>query len=240
MRFSSIYLCDFSSRLLLLASVSSAAFLTSCETTTTASRGGTYHVTAHRPNDPSKVRVKVSLSQQNIYVMEGDRLLMAAATTVGFRRSRRRKAISRSTRRSRRNAPVPMVSACRATASSGRGECADSRPLCGLPDGLLVRVQPGLRLPPGLCALRPRSHGCLRFKGEAAAKFYALVRIGTPVNIADTQPEDATIGPKIQRVDDSRTPDPPQQRGDLGAAFTVPSGPLLATSKASAAAIVRP
>ena len=45
--------------------------------------GGAYHVTAHRPHDPSKVVVKLSLSTQNVYVMEGDRLLMAAQGNVG-------------------------------------------------------------------------------------------------------------------------------------------------------------
>jgi hypothetical protein len=64
-------------------------------------------------------------------------------------------------------------------------------------------------------------------KGEAAAKFFALVRIGTPVNIAATQPEDATIGPKVQRVDDSHTPDPPGSVMISDAAFEKPSGPLL-------------
>jgi hypothetical protein len=53
------------------------------------------------------------------------------------------------------------------------------------------------------------------------------VRIGTPVNIAATQPEDATIGPKVQRVDDSRTPDPDPHRMVTDAAFETPSGPLL-------------
>ena len=38
--------------------------------------------------------------------------------------------------------------------------------------------------------------GAFAWKGEAAARFYALVRIGTPVNIANAQPEDETIGPK--------------------------------------------
>src|SRR6188768_2124538 len=73
------------SQLLLLAAAAPFAFLTSCETTSSYSGGGgSYHVVAHRPNDPSKVRVKVSLAQQNVYVMEGDRCLMAAATTVGI------------------------------------------------------------------------------------------------------------------------------------------------------------
>ena len=78
----------------------------------------------------------------------------------------------------------------------------------------------------GYVHLRPRSHGCVRLKGEAAAKFWALVKIGTPVNIAETQPEDATIGPTIKRVDDSKTPDPPNSVAISEAAFQKPSGPL--------------
>ena len=56
----------------LFLGTAAAAILTSCTTAPTASK--TYHVTAYKPNDPSKVRVKVSLSKQNIYVLEGDRL----------------------------------------------------------------------------------------------------------------------------------------------------------------------
>jgi hypothetical protein len=64
-------------------------------------------------------------------------------------------------------------------------------------------------------------------KGEAAPKFFALVRIRTPVNIATTQPEDDTIGPKVQRVDDSRAPDPDPHLMITDAAFQKPSGQLL-------------
>src|SRR5581483_2560451 len=46
--------------------------------------GGASHVTASKPHDPSAVRVKVSLSKQNVYVMEGERCLMAAACSVGL------------------------------------------------------------------------------------------------------------------------------------------------------------
>jgi hypothetical protein len=67
----------------------------------------------------------------------------------------------------------------------------------------------------------------LRLKGEAAPKFFALVRIGTPVSIADTQPEDGTIGPTVQRVDDSSTPDPDPRIMVSSAAFQKPEGTLL-------------
>src|SRR2546421_7044352 len=56
---------------------------TSCETSPLAG-GGAYHVTAYKPHDPSKVAVKVSLSKENIYVMEGDRCLMAMSCIVGL------------------------------------------------------------------------------------------------------------------------------------------------------------
>src|SRR5436305_1686436 len=73
----------------------------------------------------------------------------------------------------------------------------------------------------------PRTHGCIRLHGEAAPKFFALVKIGAPVNIASSQPEDATLGPKVQRVDDSKTPDPSPSLMITSAAFEKPSGPLL-------------
>src|SRR5437667_10260336 len=71
------------SRLILLAACGSLLLLTGCETGRVTA-GKPYHVTAYRPHDPSAVRVRVSLSKQNVYVMEGDRCLMAAAISVGI------------------------------------------------------------------------------------------------------------------------------------------------------------
>jgi hypothetical protein len=73
----------------------------------------------------------------------------------------------------------------------------------------------------------PRTHGCVRLHGEAAPKFFALVRNGTPVNIANTQPEDDTIGPSVRRVDDSKAPDPDPRAMITSAGFQEPTGPLL-------------
>jgi hypothetical protein len=63
--------------------------------------------------------------------------------------------------------------------------------------------------------------------GEAAPKFFALVKIGTPVNIATSQPEDETLGPKVERVDDSKAADPPASLMVTSGAFQKPSGSLL-------------
>src|SRR5437870_13373430 len=72
-------------RLILLCAGGSILLLSGCVTGGRVSAGGPYHVTAYNPHDPSAVRVKVSLSKENIYVMEGDRCLMAVACSVGTR-----------------------------------------------------------------------------------------------------------------------------------------------------------
>jgi hypothetical protein len=43
----------------------------------------------------------------------------------------------------------------------------------------------------------------------AAAKFFALIREGTPLNVSHTQPEDATVGRNLPVLDDTTLPDPP-------------------------------
>ncbi|HEY3663918.1 MAG TPA: L,D-transpeptidase, partial [Chthoniobacterales bacterium] len=69
-------------RFLFLLPLAGIVLLTSCSTLPMPT--SEYHVTAHKPHDPSKVRVDLSLSKQNVYVMEGDRCLMAAAVSVGL------------------------------------------------------------------------------------------------------------------------------------------------------------
>jgi hypothetical protein len=51
--------------------------------------------------------------------------------------------------------------------------------------------------------------------------------VGTPVNIAETQPEDATIGRNLKRPTDYADPDPAGHVLISDAIFTQPSGPLL-------------
>jgi lipoprotein-anchoring transpeptidase ErfK/SrfK len=203
-----------------------AALLSSCQTAPRIS-GDNYHVTAYRPKDPSAVRVKVSLSKENIYVMEGDRCLMAVACSVGLPEKPTPRGnftiyLKEEQKRSgsygfsvQGNNVVPTT----AGHASGR--------YVGYPMGFWCEFAPAYGFHQGFVHPYPRTHGCIRLHGEAAPKFFALVRIGTPVNIATTQPEDESLGPKVQRVDDSRTPDPPASVMVSTAAFQKPSGPLL-------------
>jgi lipoprotein-anchoring transpeptidase ErfK/SrfK len=214
-------------RLLLLCASGAVLVLTGCATRGPVSTGGPYHVTALRPHDPSAVRVKVSLSRQNVYVMEGDRCLMAVACSVGTREKgtpRGHFNIYSKIEHKRSGSygfSVQGNSVVATTAGHASGHYV------GYPMGYWCEFAPGYGFHQGFVHPTPRTHGCIRLKGEAAPKFFALVRIGTPVDIATEQPEDTTIGRTVQRVDDSRVPDPDPHIMISEAAFEKPSGPLL-------------
>lgn len=215
------------SRLIPILSLATAVFLTSCETGSMVSTGGPYRVTAKRPNNPNNVKVKVSLSKQNVYVMEGDRVLMAVATTVGTPDHPTPKGtfkIYRKEENKRSNSYGFRVQGDRVIPAKSSANIKGR--YVGYPMGYWAEFKPAYGFHQGYVHPRPRSHGCLRLKGEAAPKFFALVRSGTPVNIAQTQPEDATIGPSIKRVDDSKTPDIPSNIVITSAAFQKPTAPL--------------
>src|SRR6266704_5968278 len=223
--FSSMHVMRHVSRFILLAAGGSILLLAGC-TTGRVAGGGPYHVTAYRPHDPSAVKVKVSLSKQNIYVMEGDRCLMAAAISVGLANKptpRGSFTIYSKQEHKRSGSYGFSVSGNNVTPCSGN--CGGR--YVGYPMGYWCEFAPGYGFHQGFVHPYPRTHGCIRLHGEAAPKFFALVKIGTPVNIATSQPEDATLASKVQRVDDSKTPDPDPHIMVSEAAFEKPSGPLL-------------
>lgn len=160
-------------------------------------------------------------------MMEGDRCLMAVACSVGLpnkptpRGSFKIYSKQEHKRSGEYGFSVQGGSVVATTAGHAGGRYV------GYPMGYWCEFSPGYGFHQGFVHPFPRTHGCIRLHGEAAPKFFALVQIGTPVNIATTQPEDATLGPAVQRVDDSRAPDPDPHLMVTDAAFETPSGPLL-------------
>src|SRR5215831_14772281 len=181
-------------RLILLCAGSLALVLTGCATGGHVSAGGPYHVTAYKPNDPSKVRVLVSLSKENVYVMEGDRCLMAAAVSVGLPSKptpRGHFTIYNKIEHKRSGSYGFRVQGDRVVPADAGSNVPGN--YVGYPMGFWCEFAPAYGFHQGFVHPYPRTHGCVRLKGEAAPKFFALVQIGTPVNIAGSQPEDETI-----------------------------------------------
>ena len=192
----------------LLCAAAMAALFSGCATTGGSS--GSYRVTAYKPQNPSAVRVKVSTSTQHIYVMEGDRLLMAVQGCVGK--------------------PGSVTPA-------GNFHIIDkiktkrrvSEPDAGYPMAYWCEFLPAYGFHEGFVHAHPRTHGCIRLHREAAVRLFALVSVGTPVNIASSQPEDSKYGSQVQKLDQSRDPDPPRSYMLSSAWFKDPAGPLLIT-----------
>ncbi len=195
------------SRLLFCLCAPAALFLTSCGTMTSLS-SGSYHVTAHRPHDPSKVVVKLSLATQNLYVMEGDRLLMAVQGNVG-----------------KPGAATPTGNYTIFNKEKNRRRA--SEPDRGYPMAYWSEFKSAYGFHEGFVHPYPHTHGCVRLHREAASRLFALTRIGTPVHIANSLPEDAKYGSQVRRLDQSRDPDPPRAQMMSASWFRDPPGPLL-------------
>jgi lipoprotein-anchoring transpeptidase ErfK/SrfK len=213
-------------RLAFLGPLAGVALLASC--TTTPPPTAAYHVTAHKPHDASKVRVDLSLSKQNVYVMEGDRCLMAAAVSVGLPNKPTPKGhftIYNKIENKRSGSYGYRVQGDRVVPADA-GANVSGR-YVGYPMGYWCEFAPAYGFHQGFVHPYPRTHGCVRLHGEAAPKFFALVRIGTPVSIAESQPEDATLGSTVRRVDDSKAPDPDPRIMVTSGGFQKPEGPLL-------------
>ncbi|RYD61507.1 MAG: murein L,D-transpeptidase [Verrucomicrobiaceae bacterium] len=193
----------------LLFAAAGLALLAGCATKpTTASVSKPYKVVAYKPRDPNAVKVKVSTSTQNVYVVEGDRVLMAVQGCVGTPQT-----------------PTPAGS-FRIT-NKIKNKRRISQPGAGYPMGYWCEFKPAYGFHEGFVHPVPRTHGCIRLHREAAARLFALVKPGTPVYIASTQPEDATAGRTVQPLDQSRDPNPPMSALMSPSWFQDPEGPLL-------------
>jgi len=194
---------------LLALLVLTACFLGGC-----AGSGGGYHTLAYQPTALNDVVVKVSLQTQNVYVEEGDRLLMATPTCVGrpgylTPTGHFHVTFKNATKRSETygywvNGPDARPG--ESSRSPGPGYT-----YIGYPMAYWVEFTPGYGFHEGPIWPYPRSHGCLHLHETASAKFFELVQIGTPVEIAQSLPEDATYGRQVKRPTDYADPDPPAQ-----------------------------
>jgi hypothetical protein len=184
---------------LLAAPAALALLSSSCSTTRTGSGLAAYHaydLPAKLPSNPNNVRVKVSLSKQRVYVMEGSEMLLAMPVSVGtaakptpsgnfriFNKIEKKRANSHGYAYNGNQIQQTMLSK-RPTGWSFKGT--------PMPYWCEFKTHYGFHT--GWVKHHPCTHGCIRMHENLAPKFYRLVKVGTPVNIAYSQPEDATHG----------------------------------------------
>lgn len=203
-------------RLLLALTLVLATFFTSCTPQGSAGsrKYASYDLPAYKPSNPRNVRVKVSTNAQMVYVMEGNKPLLVMPVSVG----------TNSTPTPKGNYTIYSKEAKRRAHTHGfftRGD--QCRPgyrrnkpagwkFTGTPMPYWCEFKSGYGFHAGWLKHAPCTHGCIRMHENLAPKFFQLVREGTPLNIAYSQPEDKTIGRKIRRpIDASPLPDYPYE-----------------------------
>ena len=204
--------------------VTPALFFSSCFDPSTTHSGLSGHkgVSTYRaydrpaslPKAPSQVRVKVSLKNQMTYGMEGAKPLLVMPVAVGTSSTPTPKGNFRiyykdADRRAQTHGYATTSSGRVTSYTKNRAAPAGSRKI-GTPMPYWCEFASGYGFHTGWLKPYPCTHGCLRMHENLAPKFFKLVKVGTPVNISYSQPEDATIGRNIKRpIDANPLPDYP-------------------------------
>jgi hypothetical protein len=178
---------------LLLLGIAATLALSMSACTTTSSSGSTafsFDPVAYAPTNPSAVKLKLSTGAQRLYAVEGDKVLLATPVTVGTP-----------------STPTPHGNYTIYSKQATRRR--QSQPGAGYPMTYWMEFKPAYGLHWGFVKPHPSTHGCVRMPLKAARKVFDLVRTGTPINIATSQPWDSTVGASLPRLDDSHLPDPP-------------------------------
>jgi hypothetical protein len=143
-----------------------------------------------QPTNPSNVSVKLSTGAQRVYVMEGSRVLLASPCSVGTP-----------------SAPTPHGRYTIYSKTFQRRRI--SQPGAGYPMTYWMEFKTAYGMHWGFVKPYPCTHGCVRLPIKTAKKMFSVVRTGTPIHIASSHPEDATVGRTLPILDDGPMPDPP-------------------------------
>lgn len=166
--------------------------LSSCGNT--ASNSGTafsFDPPAKKPSNPSAVKIHISTGAGKLYVTEGNDVLLATPVGVG-------------------TTATPTPKGNFRIDSKTRNRRRQSNPGAGYPMTYWMSFHsPAYGMHWGFVKPYPSTHGCVRMPLNSARKVFDMARVGTPVNVAASQPWDSTIGAKLPRLDDGPLANPP-------------------------------
>jgi lipoprotein-anchoring transpeptidase ErfK/SrfK len=166
-----------------------AASMSSCKTTRSRHMyGHEFDPPVTKATNPSAVKVKVSTSAQRVYVVEGDKVLLATPCSVGTGGSTGAGTYRIQHKEARRR--------------------RQSEPDRGYPMAYWQEWKSAYGLHWGFVKPYPCTHGCIRLPARSAAKLFSLTQVGTPLIIASSHPEDATVGKSLPVIDDGPLPNP--------------------------------
>lgn len=166
--------------------------LSACQTTRTGARPHSFQFDppVTPPKNPSAVKVKLSTGAQRLYVVEGDQVLLATPVTVG-----------------KASSPTPHGKFKIYSKQANRRRI--SQPGAGYPMTYWMEFKPAYGMHWGFVKPYPNTMGCVRMPLKSAKKVFDMIRTGTPLYIASSQPWDETHGKNLPALDDGPLPNPP-------------------------------
>ena len=170
-----------------------------------------YDRPASLPKNQSAVRVKVSLSRQRAYVMEGSTPLLVMPISVGGPGTPTPAGsyqIQSKTEMYRANTHGYAYNGS-ASKKSFLAQKPAGWSFKGTPMPYWCEFKKDYGFHTGWLKHHPCTHGCIRMHENVSPKFYRLVKVGTPVNIAYSQPEDSSLGNIPLPPDSGPLPDYP-------------------------------
>ena len=170
-------------------------FLNSCSTPTpqsnTPGSAFSFDPPVTQPTNRSAVRVAISTTAQRMYVLEGDKVLLASPIAVG-----------------KSSSPTPAGTHRINTKTKFRRR--QGQPGRGYPMTYWMSFySPAYGMHWGFVKPFPCTAGCIRMPLNTARKAFDIISVGTKVNVASSQPWDATIGKSLPVLDDTPVPNPP-------------------------------
>ncbi|GAA5482352.1 L,D-transpeptidase [Haloferula sargassicola] len=175
------------------AAAAAGLILSSCSTVNTGTPGTSFSFDPKvtKPTNTSATKVYLSTGAQKIYVVEGDKVLLASPACVG----------TAATPTPKGTFPIRNKVKYRRRASS---------PGAGYPMTYWMEFSsPAYGMHWGFVKPYPATHGCVRLPLNTARKMFDMVQVGTRVNVASSQPWDNTVGKSLPRLDDGPLPNPP-------------------------------
>ncbi len=151
----------------------------------------TYDPTVAAIKNPSALQIKISTSAQRLYLVEGNNVVLATPCTVGAPSS-----------------PTPKGNFTILSKQEHRRRATE--PGAGYPMTYWMSFSgPAYGIHWGFVKPVPATHGCVRVPLKAVKKIFHLVKVGTPVQVASSQPWDETIGKSLPVLNDGPLPNPP-------------------------------
>lgn len=155
------------------------------------------------------VKIKVSLSNRAVYVYENDEPRFVAAVAIGTPSDPTPTGTFKVQHKEvkKRSSSYGFFVNGDQVVPGERRKMPSGYKYVGYPLPYWVYFSHGCGFHAGAVWPEPRTHGCLRLHKTIADDFYHMVKVGTPVMVANSLPEDATLGKNVPRPTDFDHPD---------------------------------